>query len=75
MVKKYTLTKEQRTLRDGILELAAKEGWKTETRTIKMRPYEDIAKFLKLLKKSEDYAKKSRLVFCGYSYNQPQPAY
>jgi hypothetical protein len=75
MVKKDALTKEQRASAEGLLELAAKEGWKIETMEIKMRPYTDIANFLKRLKQAEDAARRSKIVFCSYAYNQFQPAY
>ena len=75
MTKKYVLTKEQRILRDGMLELAAKEGLKVETIEVKMRPYTDIANFLKALNRAEKSARKSTLIFCGYSYSQFQPTY
>ncbi len=75
MAKKDGLTKEQRALSEGMLELAAKEGWKVETIEIKMRPYADIANFLKRIKRAEEAARRSKIVFCNYAYSQFQPAY
>lgn len=75
MTKRYRLTREQRMLRDGMLELAAKEGLKVETIEIKMRPYKDIANFLRMLKRAEYNISKSKPIIYGYSPAQFQPAY
>jgi len=75
MQKRDGLTEEQRKLRDGMLEIAAKNGWKVETICIKMRPYKEIAEFIKKIEDAHKNARNSKLIYAGGYQENNAPAY
>jgi len=70
-VKRYRLTKVQRDLRDAMLRLAKKEGWKVETITIDMNSprnrqiHKDVSDFIRTINAAEKRARKSKLKVGG----------